>query len=257
MATNFKIDVGATTNLAKVSQIVELRKGRPELEAFLKQRLCGMKPDDAFRWICTVRWKAIFTTNYDDGIEEAYKDTAAPPQTPVAIASTASLVAFDRRFQVPVYFLHGRLCGPDKPHIIITENDYAEFRKQRQMMFEVLKLEFATSTFLYGGYSNEDPNWKMLLEELRSEFYPSPLPQSYRVALTTDPLDEEILRSKNIDTISCSYDDFQKSAALALVGVRVPADALSRLQASVPAELLPAFDVIQQPSRGFSIRGTT
>jgi hypothetical protein len=82
----------------------------------------------------------------------------------------------------------------------------------------------------------------MLLDELRSEFYPSQLPSSYRVAPSTDSLDEEILRSKNIETITCTYDAFQQSAALALVGAKVPADALSRLQASIPTELLAAFD---------------
>jgi tetratricopeptide (TPR) repeat protein len=85
-------------------------------------------------------------------------------------------------------------------------------------------------------------NWKMLLEELRSEFYPSKPPTSYRVAPITDRLDQEILRSKDIDSISCMYAEFQKSAALALVGSKVPADALSKLQASVPTELVPAFE---------------
>ena len=66
--------------------------------------------------------------------------------------ATSKIVSFDRRFQVPLYYLHGKLFGPEKPSIIITESDYAEFRKKRQMMFEVLKLEFATSTFLYIGY---------------------------------------------------------------------------------------------------------
>ena len=72
-----------------------------------------------------------------------------------------------------------------------------------------------------------DPNWKMVLEELRAEFYPSQLPQSYRVAPTTDALDEEILRAQHIDTIDSDFDGFQKSAALALVGSRVPPDALN------------------------------
>jgi tetratricopeptide (TPR) repeat protein len=243
LAQDFKITITAKpVKLAKVSQIVELRKGRLELETYLQKRLCGVRPDEVFRWIASVRWKAIYTTNYEDGIEQAYAQTARPPQTPVPIALTSELATFDRRFQVPVYYLHGKLCGESKARIIITENDYAEFRKQRQMMFEILKAEFATSPFLYVGYSNQDPNWIMLLEELRSEFYPSELPQSYRVSPSTDPLDEEILKSKNIDSISSDFGGFQKAAALALAGSKVPADALTKLQASVPAELLPAFE---------------
>ncbi|MDZ4379915.1 MAG: SIR2 family protein [Parvibaculum sp.] len=243
LAQDFKIDLSASPpSLPKVAQIVELRKGRPELDAYLQKRLCDLKPDEAFRWISTIRWKAIYTTNYDDGIEQAYAQTATPPQTPVPIALTSGLTTFDNRFQVPIYYLHGKACGAEKTRVIITENDYAEFRKQRQMMFEILKTEFATSPFLYIGYSNQDPNWAMLLEELRSEFYPSQLPQSYRVAPTTDALDEEILKSKNVDTIPCTYDDFQKSAAIALAGSTIPPDTLSRIQASVPLELLPAFE---------------
>jgi len=242
LAAEFKIDVGGVTDLAKVSQIVEIRKGRPELETYIKKRICNPEPDDVLRWICTVRWRAIFTTNYDNGVERAYAKTANPPQTAVPIAATSQLTSFDRRFQVPLYYLHGRLCATEKPHIIVTENDYAEFRKQRQMMFEVLKLEFATSTFLYIGYSNQDQNLKMLLEELRSEFFPTQVPASYRVAPSTDPLDNEILKSKNVETIAADFEDFQKSAALALVGARVSADALQRIQASVPPDLLPAFE---------------
>lgn len=242
LAHEFKIDVGGVTDLAKISQVVEIRKGRTELETFIKKRICNPEPDDTLRWISTIRWRAIFTTNYDNGIEQVYAMTANPPQTPVPIAATSQLTSFDRRFQVPMYYLHGRLCATEKPCIIVTENDYAEFRKQRQMMFEVLKLEFATSTFLYVGYSNQDPNWKMLLEELRAEFYPTHLPASYRVASNTDPLDNEILKSKNVETITADFEDFQQSAALALAGSRVPPDALQKIQASVPTELLSAFE---------------
>jgi len=209
LATEFKIDVGGVTDLAKISQIVELRKGRTELETFIRKRICNPAPDDTFCWISTVRWRAIFTTNYDNGIEEAYAQTSHPPQTPVPIAATSQLTSFDRRFQVPLYYLHGRLCPPEKPRIIITESDYAEFRKQRQMMFEVLKLEFATSAFLYIGYSNQDPNWKMLLEELRAEFYPAQLPSSYRVSPGIDPIDDEILKSKNVETIQPPSRNFR------------------------------------------------
>lgn len=60
LARQFKIDVDGSPELAKVSQIVELRNGRPELEIFLKKLLSDLEPDDVFRWISTVRWRAIF-----------------------------------------------------------------------------------------------------------------------------------------------------------------------------------------------------
>jgi hypothetical protein len=243
LASTFKVDVGGVSDLSKIAQIVELRRGRTELEKYIQKRICNPEPDDTLCWICTVRWRGIFTTNYDNGIEQAYDRTPNPPQTPVRIAATSQLSSFDRRFQVPVYYLHGKLCGPDQSRIIITENDYAEFRKQRQMMFEVLKQEFATSTFLYIGYSNQDPNWKMLLEELRSEFYPTPLPPSYRVAPSTEAIDDEILKSRNVETITCNFEDFQKSAVISLAGARVPTDALKRLESSIPSDLLPAFEI--------------
>lgn len=243
MDKHFTLAAGGSINLSKVAQIVEIRKGRKELDAFVTKRLSGFRPDEVFCWISKVRWKAIFTTNYDDALHAAFANTPACPQNPVFSDSASNLAAFDPRFQVPVYYLHGRIWGHDgRPQLIITENDYAQFRKRREMLFELLKLEFAKSPFLYVGYANEDPNWKMLLEELRSEFYPSELPPSYRVAIGTDQVDKEILASKNIQTLDCSFSEFQTAAAIALEGSSVPADALKRIQSSVPPELLPAFD---------------
>ena len=83
------------------------------------------------------------------------------------------LLVLIRAFEVPIYHLHGALFGLDKPNIIITEDDYAKFSEPRRMLFELLKKEFATSTILYVGYANQDPNWKQLLTEISEEFYPS------------------------------------------------------------------------------------
>src|SRR5450759_5680357 len=73
LAEHFGIDGGSSPDLAKVSQIIEIRKkGRSELETFIKRRLADLEPDDIFCWLTSVRWKAIFTTNYDGAIQRAY-----------------------------------------------------------------------------------------------------------------------------------------------------------------------------------------
>src|ERR1035441_1971814 len=46
---HFGIDGGSSPDLAKVSQIIEIRKkGRSELETFIKRRLADLEPDDIF-----------------------------------------------------------------------------------------------------------------------------------------------------------------------------------------------------------------
>jgi tetratricopeptide (TPR) repeat protein len=243
LADHFGVEGGDSPDLAKVAQIIEIRKkGRTELETFIKRRLTDLEPDGIFCWLTTLRWKAIFTTNYDGAIERSFAKNPAPPQTPVTISATSDLVPFDRRLEVPVYHLHGALFGVDKPSIILTEDDYVQFRDRRRMLFEILKQEFATATFLYIGYSNRDPNWRLLLDEIRAEFYPSQPPISYRVSPDTNPLDEEILHSKGVETIAATFDDFQKTAAVALAGSRVSPDLLKRLESTIPKDLLPAFD---------------
>ena len=110
------------------------------------------------------------------------------------------------------------------------------------MMFEVLKLHFATSTILYVGYSHRDPNWKMVLEEIREEFLPSSMPRSYRVSPETSPLDREILAAKGLDTIECDLAEFRQNATLALSAVTVPVDILQRISERVPTKLAFAFE---------------
>ncbi len=238
----FSIDAKDADDLAKISEIVELRKGRTELETFLHKRLCNLEPDKTFQWLFSLRWRAIFTTNYDNGIQRAYELSASPPQKPVTITLTSDIVNFDLRFEVPIYHLHGALFAPSKPKILITEEDYIRFREHRKMLFEMLKKEFATSNILYIGYSNRDPNWKTVLAEIASEFYPSKMPVSYRIAPQTDSIESEILKAKNIETIHMSYQDFYENASAALSESKVDPDLLKRIRVDLPSDLLSAFD---------------
>ena len=239
LATSFGIAT-QSKSLAKVAQIVEGRKGRSALEDYLRKRLAHLEPDNDLRWLFNLRWRAIFTTNYDSSIERAYALNEKPPQKPISVALTSELESHDPRFEVPIYHLHGALFGTQSK-IVITQNDYAHFRDRRSMLFELLKKEFATSNILYVGYSNQDPNWDLVLEEMTAEYYPSALPPSYRVAPSSDPLDIEILRSKNIETLDCDLHAFIALAAPALVALEIDPDRLNKVQATVPHDLIGAF----------------
>lgn len=242
LALHFGIDTHGVFDLSKVSEIVELRKGRKELEAFLQKRLSGLEPDENLKWLFSRRWKAIFTTNYDYGIERSYDIIPKPRQKPLIITITSQVVPFNIEYEIPIYHLHGCLFGPQKPTIIITQSDYARFKQHRKMLFDLLKIEFATSPILYIGYSNRDTNWKTLLIELEDEFFPNKLPQSYRIAPETDPMDIELLEAKNIETISLAFDDFVKIAQSSISPESEDRDTLLSLKSEIPSDLISFFE---------------
>ena len=230
------------SDLAKVAGIVEIRHGRKELENFLKKRLIKLEPDDNVRWICTLGWRAIFTTNYDESLLRAYDLTEKPKQTPVPFTLTADMRSIDNRFEVPIYYVHGTLFGATTPRIIITQDDFSSFREQRRMLFEKLKEESATSTMLYIGYSHRDPNWQLLINEIISEYYPSSLPLSYRISPNATKIDKELLKQKRIETIEADFGNFVESARVTLDKARIESDKLQSLRGKVPSDFIVAFD---------------
>lgn len=240
LAKHFSISVTGEYDLTKISKIVEIRKGRPELVAFLKSKLLPTIPDKNVQWLCSLKWEAIFTTNYDRGIQTAYESVASVKQKPITFSTTSDIEPLDPRFDVPIYHLHGALFEAT-PNIIITDDDYSKFREKRRMLFELLKKEFITSTILYIGYSNKDPNWNMVLREIESEFYPSEMPTSYRVAPGTDPLDVEILQEKNIINIDLKFEEFVALASSSLQELD-DEDIVARLHTKIPPDLRSAFE---------------
>lgn len=240
IATHFSVST-SSDDLSKVAELIQIRGRGDDLEDFIRKQFADVVPDDTIRWLCSRRWRAVFTTNYDRGFERGYDLVSNIPQKPIPISRTAELVHFDLRFEVPVYHIHGAAFG-ERQRLVISQTDYANFREQRRMLFELLKRELATSTFLYIGYSNRDPNWALLVNEIAQEFLPARLPPSYRVAPNTDPDDVEILKARGVETIDGDLEQFVGAAAAQLEPFHADQGRLKAIQATVPGPLLAAFE---------------
>ena len=168
LASRFSIST-SDPDLAKIAAVVELRRGRPELDKFLREELAKYEPSDAFRWLFSLTWRAIFTTNYDRWIERCYETVPNPTQRPVVVSDNADLARVDPRVDVPIYHLHGSLSHPTRPFALITDQDYARYSEHRRMLFELLKLHYATGPILYVGYSNTDSDWRLVLRQAREK----------------------------------------------------------------------------------------
>lgn len=242
MADFFEIDAEGSTDLTKISQVVEIRKrGRKELIAFLQKRFADITPNDDVRWLSTRPWRAVFTTNYENGIERAYELNPHTIQNPLVATVTAEVGTINPMIEVPVYHLHGALFGVHEPRVVITENDYAVFRERRKMLFDLLKKELLTSTILYIGYSHNDSNWKLVVNELITEMPSGSRPMSYRIAPHTPALDKEILRAMGVTTIDTDLQHFVQAARLDLAKAPTSIDLLKPIEKSIPSDLSEHF----------------
>ncbi len=110
IAKHFSIDT-TSDDLPKVAELVQVRGRKDELEDFIRKHVADVVPDETIKWLCSRRWRAIFTTNYDRGVERCYELLSDAPQRPTPVSRTADLTHCDLRFEVPVYHIHGAAFG--------------------------------------------------------------------------------------------------------------------------------------------------
>ncbi len=215
LADKYKIDLGGDDpDLAAVSELVEVRRGRTELEATIAAELAALEPADAFQRLIRRGWKGIFTTNYDNMIERTFELDAEPQQVPVSFSVTADLVSLVAPGEVPIYHLHGSLAaGEEGRRLIITESDYTRYDERRRMLFNLFKLHYATDTVVYVGYSHDDANWRTVTAGMRLEFAPSEPPPAYRIAPSTPTLKREVLESQGLHTVDADIQEFVDALA--------------------------------------------
>ena len=243
IARRFALPINGNYDLAKTAEYVVIqKKGRTELDVYIKGILETAYPDDSMKWIPTIKWKAIFTTNYDDCIQKAYDESTNPVQNYVTITHLSGFRDCIDKLQVPIIHLHGSLFDIDSNEIIITQSDYVNYTRRRKSLFEYLKSFMATSCILFTGYSHNDPNFQSIINDVMEEISPHTLPQSYRIDPFTDDLSKCILENQKILTLPCTFSDFVKDARLQLelsIESRISYEHMSQ---SIPSTFRSVFD---------------
>lgn len=121
-------------------------------------------PTENHKLLAALPIRTIWTTNYDRLIEAGYKAVKKKLQT--VITKTNMAVTVPDRDAV-LYKLHGDIEQPD--HAVLTKDDYELFahRPDTQVFTEALKGDLVEKTFLFIGFSFEDPNLDQILARIR------------------------------------------------------------------------------------------
>ena len=145
-------------NLPELSAIIERRRNRVDLIKAVRELFVGIEPTGGLLTIPRFKWKSIYTTNYDDLLEQAFRRFDEP------LAVYASNFDFDAD-KLPnslrLMKLHGSIkedvSDGSKTRLIITENDYSLTEEYREYLYDSLKRDLAGADLIIIGHSLADP----------------------------------------------------------------------------------------------------
>ena len=127
------------------------------------------RPSRLFDALLAMDPRTVFTTNYDKLFEQASKGGFRVHP----VRSTT--LGDDLRLGEPVFVrLHGSTDAMND--LVLTRTDFAEVTKVGKEVFSALKALSLTSTILFVGYSLEDPDIQLILQEVGR---PGPTPEAH------------------------------------------------------------------------------
>jgi len=164
---------------------------------------------------------AIFTTNYDRSLHDAYSDIARrSPKTVELNDTTMRIAPFNKDFYIAR--LHGRAEVPDT--IILDESDYKQLLANRDYL-DLLSHAFSNYEFLFIGFSFLDPAIAFVLDIVEQRVSPN-FPKMHIALLPMDANKELITRlaQKNIKTLyyDPSYNYFALWEGIKLASREIP-----------------------------------
>ena len=153
----------------------------------------------------------IITTNYDNLLEGNSRETYA--------VNTFSTQTIDNHLRIgttTILKIHGDANDAfnGNEDLILSISDYARARQKGQLAFDIIKAIFLTHTTLFLGYSMNDPDLQIILEDL---FFDRDVPSPHFL-LTKSAEDYEIEYFKDcygIKVLRC--DDYGLSLFKSLV----------------------------------------
>jgi len=106
----------------------------------------------------------LWTTNYDQLIEESYKEFGKRLDIKV---DNGDLSTSLKDSDATLYKMHG--CITHRNKIVLLKQDYEEYEETHNLFADKLRGDFIDKTFLFLGYSFSDPNIAAIIARVSSQ----------------------------------------------------------------------------------------
>lgn len=152
-------------NLAEFTELVEQRsKDRRRMITDLRTLFKGLRPTAGLLNLPLYDWKSIYTTNYDDLVEQAYQRKG---KTLGVVNSNFDFGNAPKSAEARLYKLHGTIDKDvsfgDAARLIITQGDYTVALDYREHLFNSLQSDLSECHLIIIGSSLSDEDVKPLI----------------------------------------------------------------------------------------------
>lgn len=185
--------------------------GRQALLDFLRNELDVLEPSNAYKQIPRWYWGAIYTTNYDDLVEKAYK-TPGRVQTlePVHVPATPGFARPDHLY---LFYLQGSITqsAESDGSPALSWTDYNRSLQNRVVAMDLLRNTLAKGgSVVYVGYSFNDFILSGLLDEASRRVGGGNMPFGHAILpdWPTSPAKRNKVTKHNVVPVVGSFEDF-------------------------------------------------
>lgn len=164
VAAEVNLEVDQEGDLLSVAQYhVNERRGRHGInQALITQFAEHATTTENHRLLARLPIRTYWTTNYDDLLERALRDARKRVDVKKSEASLARTVP---RRDATVYKMHGDIDAPE--YAVITRDDYECYQANHPLFGTALRGDLVEKTFLFIGFSFNDPNLAYILSHIR------------------------------------------------------------------------------------------
>lgn len=203
IASELELDINKELDLVSVAQYHFNANGRQTInEAIVEEFQRTAEKNANMDILSRLPIDTYWTTNYDSIIEDTLEDKAKIVDRKI---SQSQMKNYKPNRDVVVYKMHGDKEFPDEA--VLTRDDYEKYDKDRVLFTTQLKGELIAKTFIFIGFSFEDPNLEQILSKVRVDLLGNSPRNHYCFFRKVNRTDDRYKKSDNtIDEEKFNYD---------------------------------------------------
>lgn len=164
LANDIGLDVEKENDLVAIAQYYKNERGSRSgiNQRILNEFTRNVILNDNVKILTRLPISTYWTTNYDELLEEGLKENNRKADIKTTQQSLADNI-YDR--DAIIYKMHGDVRCPATA--VLTKDDYELYELERPLFRTVLQGDLVSKTFLFIGFSFEDPNLDYVLAQIR------------------------------------------------------------------------------------------